>query len=278
MPATKIFPKDTNGSPFELGLVLLPKQPVITGSGFGLEQGYISFATYNHNYPRLRPAKGTAVNALKAGDDPTKAALRQLDFLAVESCEFTRSGYGPGKALLKLLVQGAMFVNPTSADPITIPVSDWDRTKDTIQLSIPIDLDGVQVQASVTLEYYAPDISFEYMAKFRATAPRFVKRDYALNVNQSGQLAVQITDADFAVIEISRVTATATVQRLQAVVGTTVPSPVSVVIPVDVSSADWLPSVRLDISASEFKQMSAGAIYHVHETASLKLAQAIPSS
>jgi hypothetical protein len=93
----------------DAGLILLGRNPIVDENEYGLHQGTLRFELRNSKYVDFRMNRGVACPDFIAGDDLTGNVLAELDYLACQTKRFTRNGAGPGRGLLDVLCQGAIF-------------------------------------------------------------------------------------------------------------------------------------------------------------------------
>lgn len=180
MPVVTDFPKDTNPQAFEAGLILQSKTEIETNTA-GLEQATLSFICLNRYRRRFTPGRGTPVGEFPAGDRRTRDILRALDELGAQSCGFTRNGHSPGKGLLKVLCQGAIFADD---EEITSPYQSFDYTPQTLSPVRLYDGDNTLLSNAI-LDYDSIDLTWEYVARNKPTGPRFLIDPYEVDAENA---------------------------------------------------------------------------------------------
>jgi uncharacterized cupin superfamily protein len=113
----------------------------------------------------------------------------------------------------------------------------------------------------VTIEYYAIELSFEYVAEDFAADPRFLLDEYTRNAN--GKIIIDPISGKSMALKISSVRAIS--QSLddnnQILDGPEA----------QIDEATWRAAVKYVGDASQFEQTPAGAYWHVKETATIKI-------
>lgn len=289
MPAVSDFPFQTNPSSLLAGLVLQEKSRIECNE-FGLEQGTLKFFCLNDRFKNFRPARGMKVSEFTAGDDDTKRILLALDYVGAQTRGFTPDGEAPDIGLLEVMVQGAIFdadsskvsgvITPAGGDdPITLPLFESDGTQDTINFKIyetfgagsgpgPTRTFESLPTYDVTVDYHTIDLSFEYMAKVRASRPRFLKASYDLAAD--GKSLIINSDASPLLLEL--LIDRAVGQQLFPTLGDAGNVDASLANPeTAIADATWRPGVEYRGTGAVFKQTPAGQYFHVLETTSIKI-------
>lgn len=186
MSAVRDFPRHTNLAALSAGLVLQTQTEIDTNE-YGLAQATLKFLCLNQNRKRCTPVRGTGCDQFRAGDDVTKRALKDMAELGAQTSRFIRHGKSPGKGILEVLCQGAIFDSAYENGEITKPDIVFDYTPRTLQVVIYgaagglagliADSGAYYPIAEATLEYFAIDISYEYVTQSEPFGPRFFEAD-----------------------------------------------------------------------------------------------------
>lgn len=296
MPAVRDFPKQTNPQAFDAGLILQSK-PEIDVNPAGLEQGTLRFLCRNRLARTLKPARGTPCPQFIAGDDLTGRILKkEFDYLGAQTLRFIRNGSSPGIGILEIMCQGAIFPPNQS---ITSPFRSLGYTPRTLDLTIYAHVAGYFVNgygpvAKATLEYQAIDVTHEYVAKEEPKAPLFqISGEWALpNADPffPGQELDHVGDEpDFLQAPVANVSGTSWSifwEFLQAngggtAAGNIIPRELPFkVLTNDETVADarldYRPWLRFKMEPSRLDSVPAGQYFHVTETGTIAIAQALP--
>lgn len=143
---------------------------------------------------------------------------------------------------------------------ITEPFAPVTTVKDTVE--IPIFTPGTSTLVSkATIDYRAIELTFEYMAEHFRDTPRFIGDEYQLVDGE--KIIIDPVDNTAMTLKIAAVNAIA-----QVIDGN---GTVSDGVPVAIDEATWRAAVRYIGDAAQFQQVRAGAMWHVTETATIKI-------
>lgn len=284
MSAVRDFPLHTNPHAFAAGLILMPddENDGISCPESGLREGTLKFYCRNDREKNFTPVRGTPCSDFICGDGLTKRILRDLAYLGAQRSKFTPDGAGEEIGILEVAVQGGIFtdnsknygaVDPVDDedDPITKPWRTESSSRDTVSVVAYQKIGSFYIPTyNVSLDYYAPDLRFEYVARDRAPGARFVKEEYAFD--ESGLV---VLDAEGTKVKIFVKSSGGTTARTSAAGGSILIDPGT---PADIPQTIWQPWVKVIGTAAQFDQNEAGQYWHVIETVSLKLQAVTPAS
>ncbi len=166
-----------------------------------------------------------------------------------------------GSAGLWHCTQGGIF-DPDTGQPYHFEPGDGTVDPSTLP---PTPVATYNIGLKATIDYHAIELTFEYVAKDFASAPRFLQNEYFIDAY--GAITIDPVSGKKMTLEVDSVSAITQLEEIDSSGNATLKDGP----PADIDLATWLAAVRFIGTAAQFEQTPAGAGWHVSENTTIKI-------